>query len=896
MASSSSTAMTSGSSSSSSGKYCFEASEFEDAAFDPATFVTAAKEVSSLEALRDHLRGYQRDLREELYQVINRDLADYLNLSSRLSGVEAEVLEIRAPLEEMATQVHETRDFAASKRQALLAQLQQRADLQSRKAILERRVGFLHTLADAEMLLGMPGAASSSSVQKKKTPLRDVGEAVDPAELTKHCGVLERLAQAWITLMTDLHCFPDTEEEDDMPTASGMGLRLLRVEKALLQHLAAVLRTVICPENLVISLGSPVEKMQGGKGGKEQAQQEHPQVNIDALRHCLRAFVVLGRGDGAETSTARLLMLPFIDLNFTQGRLDGGSRGSCSGLATIYAACMSHVQRNLGQILLVGEECASSSSSSSSSSISKTTRGLDLVCNSVWRPIHQALCARLGSIFAPGIASILHSNYVTSMAFLQDLSTLTGPTNQAALHARLQAHSITKDFHSKWNLPVYFHLRFSEVSSSIDHALIQAAGSPPLVPAEERGNNGSRTASPTTTAKAEAARTTPPPPEAIVAAFPKKRKEDALSAQFHHPIFATVWHTLLGLWEPDVFLPPLTSRLFKVTLQIVGRFNLWLEEAFAHMEQQQTTTTGAKKGGVGGDESRDFVRADAPEVLVNVSWDAWLFGQEAAREQLERQILQAVQRQGPATVGKAGGTAAATAAAAAAATAGAMQAVVREGLAEALQPFEGLVRRGWQAIHVHVVAQCVTVLEAVRGITATYRMTNKRAPERASPYVSKILDPLRALEPDVAGKVPPCALQPPGWKVEVLEAVLTHYLEATRELLNSVEQMEDALKKRKQRTGKPPGALPEGTGRAAVAALSDSDKIKLQLLLDVVAFAEEMRKAAAVDAPLTSCESYTHLLQAVGPARHFLGRDEVKATLPAAVQAFFASSSSPLTG
>jgi hypothetical protein len=61
------------SSSSTSGKYCFEASDFEASKFDAATFVTAAKEVSSLEVLRDHLRGYQRDLREELYQVINRD-------------------------------------------------------------------------------------------------------------------------------------------------------------------------------------------------------------------------------------------------------------------------------------------------------------------------------------------------------------------------------------------------------------------------------------------------------------------------------------------------------------------------------------------------------------------------------------------------------------------------------------------------------------------------------------------------------------------------------------------------------------------------------------------------------------------------------------------------------
>jgi hypothetical protein len=38
----------------------------------------------AMQVLRDHLRGYQKDLREELYEVINRDLADYLKLSSKV--------------------------------------------------------------------------------------------------------------------------------------------------------------------------------------------------------------------------------------------------------------------------------------------------------------------------------------------------------------------------------------------------------------------------------------------------------------------------------------------------------------------------------------------------------------------------------------------------------------------------------------------------------------------------------------------------------------------------------------------------------------------------------------------------------------------------------------------
>lgn len=36
------------------------------------------------QVLREHLRGYERDLKEELYNVINRDLADYLDLSSKV--------------------------------------------------------------------------------------------------------------------------------------------------------------------------------------------------------------------------------------------------------------------------------------------------------------------------------------------------------------------------------------------------------------------------------------------------------------------------------------------------------------------------------------------------------------------------------------------------------------------------------------------------------------------------------------------------------------------------------------------------------------------------------------------------------------------------------------------
>lgn len=67
----------------------------------------------------------------------------------------------------------------------------------------------------------------------------------------------------------------------------------------------------------------------------------------------------------------------------------------------------------------------------------QTPSSLDLVGNGVWRPVHQALCARLGhAVFAPGIADILHGNYTVSMQFLSDLAGLAGPGHEAAVRGR----------------------------------------------------------------------------------------------------------------------------------------------------------------------------------------------------------------------------------------------------------------------------------------------------------------------------------------------------------------------------------------------------------------------------------------------------------------------------
>ncbi|EWM27738.1 component of oligomeric golgi complex 2 [Nannochloropsis gaditana] len=864
----------------STGKYCFDTSNFSSELFDPAALATSVTEVASLEVLRDHLQGYQRDVREELYQVINRDLADYLNLSSRLSGIDAEVLEIRAPLNEIVRHVRQTRDFAAMKRQILLNRLEERTQLENRKAILEKRVRFLCTLRGADNFLAMSGSIFDSGIisfngsAKAKGFVHDPREGIGPSELVEHCKVLESISQALVSLMANIHCFPKSEEEDGMPTAQDMGLRLLHVEKKLLLRLGTIFRSVICPEDLIIPLDLDEERESSSE------RKYYVSVNEKALRHCLRAYNALGRGGEAEKHIARMIMLPFVESNFTQSRLDGGARGSCSGLTKIYLACMRYVQRNLRQVLIIGEECAhpiAESSTCWADALDPRYPCLDFVCNSVWRPVQQALCCRLASIFAPGIASILHTNYVASMTFLDELATLTGPENTDRLRARILSHDVTKEFQSRWNLSVYFHLRFSEISSAVDRALDSALDVLRLMHTEENGEKG------TNIQMTDLFRS------GFYGSNMSGERQDAYQPSFCNPIFSTVWCTILRLWDPDIFLLPLTARFFKLTLQLIGRFRLWCKKVFDNYRIGETIMAANYEWG--NNDTSNSPRANV-ETLVNISWDAWILCQTSAQKHIERHVLLGVHR--ASTLDRISTAASAVSFELADESAMKLQSSLQGGLSEALLPFGALVRKGWQGITSHVVGQCVVILEAVHGITAQYRMTNKRPPERASPYVKKILGALRGFDVEERGKVPSFALEDPGWKVQVLEAVLIKYTEASQELLDSIEQMEDALRKRKQRSIKPMSISSENADRndmgtsMAAQALSDSDKIRLQLFLDVAHFSDEIRQVGIYDDPIKSCETYSRLLQKVSAARHLLAAD-CEVTLPKNVLVFLCS-------
>lgn len=68
----------------SDGQFIFKENEFEDSNFVAANFVAKYRRVSSLESLKDQLLQYSNALKQQLYNIINRDYKDFITISTKV--------------------------------------------------------------------------------------------------------------------------------------------------------------------------------------------------------------------------------------------------------------------------------------------------------------------------------------------------------------------------------------------------------------------------------------------------------------------------------------------------------------------------------------------------------------------------------------------------------------------------------------------------------------------------------------------------------------------------------------------------------------------------------------------------------------------------------------------
>lgn len=126
---------------------------------------------------------------------------------------------------------------------------------------------------------------------------------------------------------------------------------------------------------------------------------------------------------------------------------------SKDGLEGLYGKILTLLDTKLKLLLTVSQH----------SRLSFLVKQYMFLVNCFWCEVENRLEVNLASIFAPGNPQIFYKRYNESMQFIKKLESFcTSESMVKMLHETIEY----KSFQKRWNLPVYFQIRFQEVAGN----------------------------------------------------------------------------------------------------------------------------------------------------------------------------------------------------------------------------------------------------------------------------------------------------------------------------------------------------------------------------------------------------------------------------------------------
>ena len=577
------------------------------------------------------------------------------------------------------------------------------------------------------------------------------------------------------------------------------------------------------------------------------------------LGHLFRSFALIGKGSDAEILFAQVAVMPIIKSNLSIGRLDeGGSRGECTGLPSFMEDVIHRIRDLWGDIIQMVE------STFSMPNLKDERIQIDLVTGGVWVPIATALMTDPAiqlAIFSPGIASILQANYVALDKIIGELATtlleseITSKTNDNTLNSstsssvnrdsllltslyytpeitqkmissaqqRILRHQISSEFSKKWNLPIYYQLRFGEACVRVEQAisLVSAHGWSYQV------FTGTDTS--------------------LQAIRSKYKVETAF--------FAEIIDTLSWLWRSDVFLKPLTHRFIRGAVQIIGCVIAFVNDGLqgeikfgvqptVELETNGDGTDHPSESNIVTDEDKTYYWKDRIGDVASIAWD--LFALESFLSVDYTSTVQTTVLSYITAISSSEDTRHDQE----------ISKLIEDLLQDTAKEITPKITYSWNEVIVDILtSECSKPLSAVKGVAATYRMTNRPPPTLPSPFVGTILRPLKDFDNNIKERSP--SHIDIAWKKHVVDTVSDRYSVAVSELMETVKKTEEALKHRMTR-------------RIGGSGISDGEKVRLQLYLDQQAFCNHISE---VGIDPNTCSGVKTLKEMTDSAKNLLEKD-----------------------
>uniref|UniRef100_A0A3Q3DKH5 Conserved oligomeric Golgi complex subunit 2 n=1 Tax=Hippocampus comes TaxID=109280 RepID=A0A3Q3DKH5_HIPCM len=445
---------------------CFDKDVFMKDDFDVDQFVAECRKQVQLEEMREDLELYYKLLKTAMVELINKDYADFVNLSTNLVGMDKVLNQLSVPLGQLREEVMSLRSCVSEVIQAIDLQLSKQEDLQKKKVCVLRLIQVVRSVEKIEKILNSQNPKESNSLESDSPLL--AGQ------------ILERIATEFNQLQ--FHAV----QSKGMPLLDKVRPRIAGITSMLQQSLEGLL----------------IEGLRTS--------------SVDMVRHCLRTYATIDKTRDAEALVGQVLVKPFMD----QVIVEDVVKSSPNGLQVMYSRLLEFVPHHCRLL----REVTGGAISSDKADI---VPGYDFMVNSVWPEMVKGIEERLSYLFNPGNPDIFYERYCASTEFVRRFERQC--SSQASVK-RLRAHPSYAAFHNKWNLPVYFQLRFSFCVSASNARTRFACASAPA------------------------------------------------GGAYHLQATASLWSCLVRCWSDQVYLPPLAHRFWKLTLQLYSRYATFLNE------------------------------------------------------------------------------------------------------------------------------------------------------------------------------------------------------------------------------------------------------------------------------------------------------------------------------
>lgn len=713
---------------------CFDKDEFMKEDFDVDHFVSECRKRVQLEELRDDLELYYKLLKTAMVELINKDYADFVNLSTNLVGMDKALNQLSVPLGQLREEVLSLRSTVSEGIRAVDERMSKQEDIREKKMCVLRLIQVIQSVEKIEKILNSQSSKETHAL-----------EAHSPL-LTGQ--ILERIATEFNQLQ--------------FHAVQSKGMPLLDKVRPRIAGITAMLQRSL--EGLLL------EGLQTS--------------DVDIIRHCLRTYATIDKTRDAEALVGQVLVKPYMD----QVIIEQVVESRPDGLQTMYKKLLEFVPHHCRLLREVTGGAISSEKGN-------TVPGYDFLVNSVWPEIVRGLEENLPSLFNPGDPDAFHKKYTISMNFLRTFERQCG--SQASVK-RLRAHPAYHSFNNKWNLPVYFQIRFREIAGSLEAALTDVLEDAPA------GSSFCLLASHKT------------------------------------------WSSLQRCWSDTMFLPSLAHRLWRLTLQILARYSVFVNELLLRPISNESAkdiknpvVTGSKDPSITQGNSEDQGGGPSETKPAASISSTHLLYVVADLDRLQEQLPELLETIKPKLemIGFKNFS-----------SISAALADSQLSLSACVPPLSSRIVRD-------LSESCFSYLKSALEVPRLYRRTNKEVPTTASSYVDSALKPFYQLQSGHKDKLKQALIQ--QWLEDALSDSTHKYCETVSDVLHSVRKMEESLKRLKQ-ARKTTSTNPGGSS----GGMSDDDKIRLQLALDVEYLGEQIQKLGLQTKDIKSFPALTELVAA----------------------------------